>query len=198
MRCIANMSYSEEGKQKLREELEKIRMTLNFGEELDEQKKAEYEARIQTKLERGKRLSAKEMKYLKQYNPVMYMHALRIEMQRHALEKRLENARSKQEVQEIQAEAMAAIGKDDPVKKYMVAMVQDTVTEFKKTEAYKRLPEKEEERKTRANDAERGMKSKAGAEEEKIMITYESKKGAYQMAFAVDAADVHTGFSIRS
>ena len=198
MWCIANMSYSEEGKQKLREELEKIRMTLNFGEELDEQKKAEYEARIQTKLERGKRLSAKEMKYLKQYNPVMYMHALRIEMQRHALEKRLENARSKQEVQEIQAEAMAAIGKDDPVKKYMVAMVQDTVTEFKKTEDYKRLPEKEEERKTRANDAERGMKSKAGVEEEKIMITYESKKGAYQMAFAVDAADVHTGFSIRS
>ncbi len=145
------ITVSQEGSEKLREAYEKMRSRLEFGEEMSEEVKQEYEARIQSKLENGKKLSPKEMRYLQRYNPKMYMQALRIQMKREALQKRLESAHSKQEVEQIQAEAMATISKNDPVKKYMVAMVQDTVQEFKKTDEYKRLPKKEEKEKDCSN-----------------------------------------------
>ncbi|MBQ9119563.1 MAG: hypothetical protein IJY09_05850 [Lachnospiraceae bacterium] len=196
MRGMISSAVAPDGASKLREEYEKLLDTIEFGEEMDEQTKEKYNTKIQAKLEAGKELSAKEMRYLQRYNPMMYMHALRIQMQRHALKTRLEHAKSKREVQNIQADAMGAIGKNDPVKKYMVAMVQDTVAEFKKTDAYKRLPEKEEDEKVRGNKS-RSMAGQAKNKTEQE-ITYEMRAGAYQMAFVTEAAEQSGGFSVRS
>ncbi len=143
----------------------------------DEKSKQEMEARIQSKLEAGEPLTNKELNYLKKYNPILYMHAMRIELKRKSVEERLKHARSKQEVQQICDEAIVSIGKNDPVKTYMIAAVYNTVKEFKETEDYKRLPEYDDERvKTRTNRIERD------GDNEKS-ITYEMAEGSYQLAF---------------
>ncbi len=188
------ITVSQEGSEKLREAYEKLCSTLEFGEEMDVELKQEYEARIQSKLENGKKLSQKELRYLQKYNPVMYMHAMRIQMQREALQKRLENARSKQEIEQIQAEAIAAVGKDDPVRKYMVAMVQDTVQEFKKTDAYKRLPEKDE-KEHKKDCREVAVCKKTEADVELLALKYETQPGGYQVAFVAEDVD-GAGFSV--
>ena len=139
---------------------------LGTGEIDEEELRKKFDATIQAKLQSGKRLTAEELRYLKKYNPIMYAHAMRIETKRRAVEQSLKNANSKQEVEEIQFRAMSTISKNDPVKEYMVAAVQDAVKEFKKTTAYKSLPEVEEKDKKNKN-----------------AITYEFGTDSYQIAF---------------
>ena len=64
----------------LREVAARFKQIIDFGcNEADEQKMREkLDAKIQAKLESGKRLSEKELNYLRKYNPQMYAHALRI------------------------------------------------------------------------------------------------------------------------
>lgn len=179
----------------IKDAVSRIKNMIDFGSnEVDEQKLREkFDAKIQAKLEAGKRLSEKELNYLKKYNPQMYAHALRIEMKRRAVEEQLRHAKSKRQVQEIEDEAMCSIGKNDPVKKYMVAAVSRTVSEFRKTEAYKRLPETDKEKKkTQVNE----WKKDSGEEEdEKTVITYEVGASSYQMAFSAKASEAGKGFT---
>lgn len=177
---IRQQNNTKEPVDTLSEAAEYLKNMIELGTgEVDEQKLREkYDAKIQAKLQSGKRLTAKEMKYLQKYNPVMYAHAVRIEMKRRSVEEKLKHARSKEEVEEIQFEAISTISKKDPVREYMVA-VCDAVAEFKKTEHYRRLPETEE---------------KNTGKEDKLLITYEVGAGAYQMAFAEEESDVTTGF----
>ncbi len=140
-------------------ESHKINHPMDNAEE-----RAKPEAKIRAKLEAGKRLTAEEMNYLKRYNPVLYAIAFRVEMKRKNVENRLKNATSKEEVEQIQAEALSTIKKDDVAKQYLVAAVQDAVKEFKESKEYKKLPETEEE--TRETD-----------------ISYEIADGKYQVAF---------------
>lgn len=151
---------------------------LGIGEIDEEKLKEKYDATIQTKLQYGKRLTAEELRYLKKYNPIMYAHAMRIETKRCAVEQSLKNANSKQEVEEIQFRAMSTINKKDPVKEYMVAAVQDAVKEFKKTSAYKSLPEVEEKDK-----------------KNKKAITYEFGTDSYQIAFEDKGSETIAGFT---
>ena len=124
----------------LKNALEQFRNQIEFGVAGDdtEELKKKTEAKIQAKLEAGKRLSNKEMQYLRRNNPVMYAMAMRIEMKRKSLETRLEHASSKQEVEEIRTETLAGISKKDPAKKYVIAAVEQTVKEFKETDTYKK------------------------------------------------------------
>lgn len=177
----------------IKEAIEQFRNKVELGiEGEDAQKDREkYEARIRAKLESGKRLSVKEMRYLKQYNPTLYMHAVRIEIKRKSVEERLKHARSKQEVQDIQCEAIAAISKKDPVKNYMVAAVCETVKAFKETEGYKRLPETYTEAKKKEN---RGRNNKVRNDDEdcdgeSYFITYERCANSYQIAYTESSAN---------
>lgn len=171
---IDKVTFSVDDNAKLREFKESLENVVIFGDsEADEQALREkYEGRIRMKLEAGKRLTPKEMQYLRKYNPVLYAYAVRVEAKRRMVEEKLKHAKSKREVQDIKDEAIYSIGKNDPAREYMIAAVRDAVKEFKETDEYKRLPEKEEEGK-------RGKRQEAS-------IIYEFADGAYQMAFVAD------------
>lgn len=147
----------------------------------NEQERAKLEAKIRAKLENGKRLSAEEMNYLKRYNPVLYAIAFRVEMKRKNIENRLKNATSKEEVEQIQAEALGTIKKDDVAKQYLVAAVWDAVKEFKESKEYKKLPETEEEAKKR--DIKKQASISLYKTSEKEVLSYEITDGNYQVAF---------------
>ena len=147
----------------------------------NEQERAKLEAKIRAKLENGKRLSAEEMNYLKRYNPALYAIAFRVEMKRKNIENRLKNATSKEEVEQIQAEALGTIKKDDVAKQYLVAAVWDAVKEFKESKEYKKLPETEEEAKKR--DIKKQASISLYKTSEKEVLSYEITDGNYQVAF---------------
>ena len=119
---------------------EKVAMT--------EEEKAEMSRRIEQKLKTGKKLTAKEMEYLRMYNMDLYKRVLRIEMKRKMLRSQLKHAKSKDEVQTIVMGAMAGTEKDMD-KEYMTAMINREAGEFMKSAAYARLPQRVEEGKKR-------------------------------------------------
>lgn len=149
----------------IEEAIYKLRNQISFQitgcrEEDIEANKKKLEAKIMHKLEAGKKLSTKELNYLRQNNPVLYAKAMRIQAKRAAVENRLESARSKEEVADIYGEAMGTISKNDPDRKYLIAAVSEAVREFKETQYYRNLPEKKED-----------------------AVRYETKLGQYQLAY---------------
>lgn len=171
----------------------RLRNVIDFGmSEVDAEKlREEFEPKITAKLESGRRLSQKELNYLRKYNPVMYAHAMRIEAKRKGVEERLKHASSKQEVQEIQDEAIASVGEKDPVRKYIIAAIEETMKAFKETDAYKKLPDTDEERKQKIKN----NKLRNGEEEEDdtkgLRISYEIKAGTYQIAYQTNVSEVY-------
>ena len=176
MTKITYNNLTAEQQENLREVFDKIKFKVSFGidAENEEEAKKKLEAQIYAKLQSGKRLSQKEMQYLRQYNPTLYMQAVRVEQKRKELENRLENADSKEEVQKIADSALASVRKDDPAKKYVVAAIQETVKDFKQSEQYKRLPETEEQA------------EKQNGEREKKSIFYEIGEQSYQVAYEAE------------
>ena len=178
MTKITYNNLTADQQESLREAFDKIKFKISYGidAENEEEARKKMEARIYAKLEAGKSLSQKEMQYLRQYNPVLYMQAVRVEQKRKALENQLENADSKEEVQKISSSALATVREDDPAKQYVVAAIQETVKEFKESDQYKRLPEKEEQAE------EKGKSRKNGA----AKITYEIGEQFYQVAYVTE------------
>ncbi len=176
MNKIAYANLTTEQQENLKETFDKIRFKLSYGidAENEEDARQKMEAKIYAKLQSGKRLSQKEMNYLRQNNPKLYMQAVRVEQKRKELETRLENANSKEEVQKIFSSAMGSVRKDDPAKQYVIAAIEETVKEFKKSEQYKKLPETEEQA------------EKQSTEKEKKNILYEFGTNSYQMAYEED------------
>lgn len=175
---IAQSDSLKEYRDGLRKIIEYAEMITDFGiGEMDEQELREkYDASIRAKLSAGKRLSSKEMQYLRKYNPILYAQVVRIEAKRRTVEEQLKHADSKKQVEEIQFEAVSSISKKDPVREYMMAAVLEAVKEFKKTASYKKLPETEE------TDKHKSDKKKNDKEEE-LSITYEFGAGSYQLAY---------------
>lgn len=163
---------------------EYVQNMVDFGiADMDEEARKKIDAKIQAKLEAGKRLTTEEMRYLRRYNPGLYAVAMRVEAKRKSVEERLKHAHSKSEVEQILGEALSSVRKTDPAYKYIVAAVMDTVKEFKKTDSYRKLPQIEEKGKKVWVD-----EKDVGAEEDstgqkKATITYEFTVGAYQMAY---------------
>ncbi len=175
MNKVTYNSLSIEQQEKLKEAFDKIKFKMNFGVDAEDEEsaRAKLEAKIYAKLEAGKPLTQKEMQYLRQYNPILYMKAVRVEQKRKSLEYQLKNADSKEEVQNIFHSAMASVREDDPAKQYVVAAIQETVKEFKETERYKKLPETEEQAERKDN---KGKKSTGS-------LAYEVGEQLYQMAY---------------
>lgn len=173
MSKITYSKLSAEQQESLREAFDKMKFKLNFGIEAEDEESAKekLETGIYAKLEAGKPLTQKEMQYLRQYNPALYMQAVRVEQKRKLLEHQLKNADSKEEVQGIFSSALASVRENDPAKQYVVAAIQETVKEFKKTEAYRKLPETEEQSEKKDNKRSTGS------------LTYEVGEQSYQMAY---------------
>lgn len=111
---------------------------------LSEEEKKAYEEKIMQKLRSGKKLTAEEMNYLRAKNPQLYVQAARVQAMRENLKKQLENCKSKEEVEKVYGNFTSMISKDDPMKEALVAAYDDELKEFKKTDKYQALPEKEE------------------------------------------------------
>lgn len=112
----------------------------------DEQKKRFVE-KLYKKLESGKKLSADELQYLRMNDPVTYAKAARVQMMRESFKKQLESAKSKEQAADMYLQNMSRIADDDPAKKELEADYNDVYSQFKKTEAYKKLPDTEKEAK---------------------------------------------------
>lgn len=111
---------------------------------MSEEEVKAYEAKIVSKLERGKKLTAKEMDFLRTHNPELYRSALRVKLRKEQLVHQLKNCRSKSEAADIARRAVAGISPEDPDKEFMVAGLGETIRQFRKSSAYARLPQTEE------------------------------------------------------
>lgn len=113
--------------------------------DMDKEEETKYLGKIIAKLKSGKRLSADELEYLRLHEPQLYMTAMRVQHKKEALTHRLKNCRSKQEAQDIIDSAIGGVSKDDPDKEYIIAGIKEVEKEFKNSNFYKRLPDKEED-----------------------------------------------------
>lgn len=129
----------------------------NQDNEMSEEKKKNIENRILSKLKMGKKLTAGEMEYLRKYNTTLYYRALRIQKMAEAVKEQIKHAKSKEEVDRIVAQNMEGISDKDPDKECIVAAINEVANKFKQTDAYKRLPNTDEE-------AQKRKKSGAKAE----------------------------------
>lgn len=111
---------------------------------MSEEEIKEYESKIQAKLKRGKKLTAKEMDFLRIHNPDLYRTALRIQLRKQQMEQQLKSCRSKAEAAEVARRSITSISAEDPDKEYLVAGLSETMRQFKKSSAYARLPQTEE------------------------------------------------------
>lgn len=134
--------------------------------ELTEEEKKAMDSRIEWKLKTGKKLTAKEMEYLKYYHPDLYRVAGRIEQKRKTLRNQLKHAKSKEEVQKTISVAFAGAERD-PDKEYIMAMIQKEAGDFMKSAAYARLPQSlEEGKKKKTSDSTRYFAAKEKEEQE--------------------------------
>lgn len=167
--AVKGAVQQENSRNTVKELADYVQNMLDFRiDDMDEEAKSRLEKRIYAKLEAGKRLTEKELRFLKRYNPQLYATAKRVEAKRESVEERLEHAHSKEEVEEILTEALCSVSEKDPARQMLTAAVQDTVEEFKKTKAYQRLPQTEQQ----------GKKKPI-----KPSVTYEYQSGAYQIAY---------------
>ena len=98
--------------------------------------------KIQAKIKRGKKLTSKEETYLKEHNPELYQQYVRIRKMAEALEQQLKNANSKEEVNDIIFKSINGVSDKDPFKAAIVAAMDEVIKDFKKSDGYKNLPDK--------------------------------------------------------
>lgn len=173
----AQKADSESGKDTtVRRQLEEIRDSR-------QDHSAQMAAQIDMKMTAGKRLSAKEMEYLKEHDPETYKKARAIEMEREAYERELKNCKTKEEVQRVKA-AHAAAGLDQvnniknnpniPSGKKLELIKQelskstaleDSMGSFVKSGEYKKLPT-EAERLKAEKDMEEARKEELGLDQD--------------------------------
>ncbi len=137
---------------------------------------------IRAKMAAGKRLSAKEMDFLKENDPQTYQKAKEIEMEREAYERELKQCKTKEEVQRVKlshaAAAMASVKEIEsnpniPKGEKLALMMQelaksnalgDSERAFAMSKDYKSLPT-EAERKKAEEELEAAKKAEMGIDD---------------------------------
>ncbi len=109
--------------------------------DMNEDEKKNYENKIYAKLESGKNLSSEELNYLRIHNPQMYQTAMRVKIKKEAVKHKLQNCKSKEEVNAVINEQIGGVSEKDPDKKYLIAGIEYVAKKFRETAAYKRLPD---------------------------------------------------------
>ncbi|MCI6553639.1 MAG: hypothetical protein MR430_08935 [Lachnospiraceae bacterium] len=106
--------------------------------------KEAYAARVYAKARAGKKLTPEEMNFLARTDPALYQKVLRVQALKRSLESRLKSCQSKQEAEEVFSIAVSSISEMDPDREMILAALEDTYREFKKSDEYRRLPERPE------------------------------------------------------
>ncbi len=126
-------------------------------DEMSEENRREMDARIMAKLKSGRKLSQKELDYLRRTNPILYAEAMRVQRMAEVLEEQLKHAKSKEEVNQIFTTALSGISKNDPDREYLIASFNRISEEFRKSKAYNELPTTIEEAKKKKKQADPDM-----------------------------------------
>lgn len=150
-------------------------------------------SRIRAKLKGGKKLSGKEMSFLKQDDPALYQQALRVQNMREQLKNRLRQCRSKEEAHNAIGLAFEGIADNDPAKEMMQAAVADVAKQFTSSRAYQKLPDtraeqnrdegKKEWRRSRA-EGDPFTEDDEAEQEDRIVFQF---SGSYQEAVIEDS-----------
>jgi hypothetical protein len=168
MRITANIhaepSYQKDTNDKIQgdekdvrqQAMEKIKEALEPENNMSEEDKKAYEDKLNKKIKNGEELTSSELSYIRRTNPTLYIHVKRVQMQRELLEKKLENCKSKKEVDEAYSQAITGISKEDPDREALTNAYNNVTTEFKKTDKYRFLPQeiKKEEKKEKEHEKE--------------------------------------------
>ena len=125
-----------------------------------EEHKEQMLSRIMAKLKSGKKLSAKELDFLRRTDPILYAHALRVQRMAEALKQQLSHAKSKQEANDMITSAIAGVSDKDPDKEYLLAAYNEISKDFHKSPAYQRLPNTPEDAKKKRNSSQNHAFSK--------------------------------------
>ena len=144
-----NVLLQKEDEKKITSQRELVEYILSNSDnvnEMSEENRRELDARIMAKLKSGKKLSQKELDYLRRTNPILYAEAMRVQRMAEALEEQLKHAKSKEEVNKIFT-ALSGISKKDPDREYLIASFNRISEEFRKSKAYNELPTTIEEAK---------------------------------------------------
>lgn len=128
-----------------REVAQKIMELIHTDDFESEEERVKFQAKIENKIKSGAKLSAKEMNYLRKYNPYLYQQMLRVQHKRESLKEQLKHCRTKQEAQQTISFAFSSISEKDPAREAMVAAVQNVSIQFCSSSTYERLPNTEEE-----------------------------------------------------
>ena len=124
MNICLNLNQEESKKITSTKELvEYILESRNDIEKMSDDDRAKMDAQILAKLKSGKKLSQKEMDYLRKTNPIMYSHAMRVQRIAETIEEQLKHAKSKEEADRIISSSLSVISKNDTDKVYIVAAV---------------------------------------------------------------------------
>lgn len=167
MNICLNLNQEESKKITSTKELvEYILESRNDIEKMSDDDRAKMDAQILAKLKSGKKLSQKEMDYLRKTNPIMYSHAMRVQRIAETIEEQLKHAKSKEEADRIISSSLSVISKNDPDKEYIVAAVNRINTEFHKSGAYNKLPNTMEEANKKNNQGSGDVFSEAEDEED--------------------------------
>jgi len=167
-------------KQQIYEEI-RIKMKENLQNALDptsnmsDDEKANYEMKINQKIKNGEKISQSEMQYIRIKSPYMYAMISRVQFQRQMYEEKLKNCRSKEEVEDAYNSSISHIDKDDPAKEPLLAAYTNVTLKFKKSNEYKRLPQKTEDKEEKGKEHKKKKYSNS-----EYLITYEYKsEGIY-------------------
>ncbi len=124
----------------LRNTCNRIMDKMNKTKEMTEEEKQEKLKKILTKLKAGRKLTDKELAFLKCTDRTMYMHAVRVQKMAEAVEEQLKHAKSKEEANRILSQAMSGVSDQDPDKEYLTAAYNRIASEFRKSRHYNTLP----------------------------------------------------------
>ena len=110
---------------------------------MSDEEKNDYFKEICRRYYSGKKLTAKEMNYLRVYYPEMYLHAERTEMKRRILQEKLKHCRTKEQANQIVEEAHCMVSIDDPDKIVLHNVYNDVWKNFRKSNEYSGLKSEE-------------------------------------------------------
>ncbi len=127
-----------------------------------EEEKAREEAKIIAKLKQGKKLTEKELRFLRRHNPILYAHALRVQIAAKTVKQQLKSAKSKEEVDRVVSSFLGGIKKDDPDKEFLLTAVSRVAKEFRRSAAYERLPATVKEDNKEKKNKEKGWRDDKG------------------------------------
>ena len=164
--------------------IEQVREQIDETEFASEGERMQFEKKIEQKIRSGAKLSAKEMNYLRKYNPYLYQQMSRVQAQREMLKEELKHCKTKQEAQAVIARAMASVSKEDPAREAMTAMILNVSEQFCSSEEYQKLPDTqadlEREKKSQKSSGNPFKEDEESEAEEEI--SYSVNLSGYQEA----------------